>query len=76
MTKVDQILEEAVSLPTDQRFTLAHRILASAEPVFDPSVEAAWDQEIRARISRIDQGETTASPMGEVFARIDSLLAR
>jgi len=76
MTKVEHILQEAVELPADQRFTLAHKILASAEPKFDPSVEAAWDQEIRNRIGRIDRGETTARPVGEVFARVDSLLAK
>lgn len=76
MTTIENILHEAEQLPADQRLTLANKILTSAEPKFHPSVEAAWDEEIRSRIDRIDRGETTARSVEEVFARLDSALAK
>ena len=56
MKSVENIAADALLLPKDQRFTLAHRILSSVEPEIEPGAEAAWDTEIRERISRYDTG--------------------
>ena len=47
MKSLERIASEALLLPKDQRFTLAHRILASVEPEMPADMEAAWDLEIR-----------------------------
>ena len=41
MKSLENIASEALLLPKDQRFTLAHRILSSVEPEVEPEVEPA-----------------------------------
>jgi len=74
MKSVETIAAEALLLPTDQRFTLAHRILASIEPEIEPGAESAWDTEIRERIRRYDAGLCSGIPGPEVFAELDKKL--
>jgi putative addiction module component (TIGR02574 family) len=76
MMSLENIASEALLLPKDQRFTLAHRILASVEPEGDTDAEAAWDLEIRDRIGRYDAGRTVAVSGREVFAELDKRLKR
>ena len=71
---VDSIVAEAVQLPPDQRFTVAHRILRSVEPELSAGTDAAWDQEIRRRIARYDAGDVRTIPASEVFAELDRRL--
>lgn len=65
-----------MQLPEDQKVTLAHRILASAEPAADAAVEALWDAEIVARIERLDRGETGRVEASVVFGELDRRLER
>jgi len=74
MKSLEVIASEALLLPKDQGFTLAHRILASVEPRAEPGAEAAWDAEIRERISRFDAGLTSSVAGREVFAELDKKL--
>ena len=76
MKSLDTIASEALLLPKDQRFTLAHRILASVEPEMPDDVEAAWDLEIRERIGRYDGGRTVTVSGQRVFAELDKRLKR
>jgi hypothetical protein len=66
MKSVEDIASEALLLPKDQRFTLAHRILSSVEPEADAAVQDIWNVEIRERIQRYDTGRSGAVPGGEV----------
>ena len=74
MKSLEDIATEALLLPKDQRFTLAHRILSSVEPDMKGEAEAAWDVEIRERIQRYDAGLTSGVPGQEVFAELDKKL--
>ena len=76
MKSFENIASEALLLPEDQRFTLAHRILSSVEPETEARVEAAWDIEIRERIRRYDAGLTMGLSGREVFAELDKKLKR
>jgi DUF1009 family protein len=76
MKSLETIAADALQLPKDQRFTLAHRILSSVEPEPDAEAEAAWDAEIRERIRRYDAGQTVAVSGVVVFAELDRRLAR
>ncbi len=76
MKSLDNIASEALLLPEDQRFTLAHRILSSVEPEMEARVEAAWDMEIRERIKKYDAGQTVGLSGQEVFAELDKKLKR
>jgi putative addiction module component (TIGR02574 family) len=71
---VDELTEQAALLSTDQRFTLAHRILAAIEPPPTLAIEEAWDREIRDRIAKYEKGASKTIPPGEVFAELDALL--
>jgi len=75
-TSLEAIEKEALQLPEDQKLTLAHRMLVSAEPVPDPSIEALWESEIVRRIEKLDSGETTRHPASEVFEELDRRLGR
>jgi putative addiction module component (TIGR02574 family) len=74
MKSLEDIESEALLLPRDQRFTLAHRILSSVEPDMKAEAEAAWDMEIRERIRKYDAGLTSGVPGQEVFAELDKKL--
>jgi len=74
MKSLENIASEALLLPKDQRFTLAHRILSSVEPEVEAEVQSAWDLEIRERIKRYDAGKTEGVPGREVFAELDKKL--
>jgi putative addiction module component (TIGR02574 family) len=73
---VDTIASEAMHLPEDQRLVLAHRILASVEPMGEPGIDAAWAMEIRERIRRYDAGQSEGIPVSEVFAILDRKLGQ
>ncbi len=76
MKSLENIASEALLLPKDQRFTLAHRILSSVEPEMEAGAEAAWEGEIRERIRRYDAGMTAGLSGQEVFAGLDKKLKR
>jgi hypothetical protein len=76
MKSIEDIASEALLLPKDQRFTLAHRILSSVEPETEDHAEGAWDAEIRERIRRYDAGETVGVPGREVFTALDKKLGQ
>jgi putative addiction module component (TIGR02574 family) len=72
---VDTLTNDALSLPEDQRLTLAHRLLSSLEPQELKGVEAAWDLEIQRRIQAYDQGLTQTVPASDVFQEVDKRLS-
>jgi hypothetical protein len=74
MNSMNQILEEAVHLPEDQRLILVNRLLMLSEPHAPDDVWHAWDTEIKNRIARYDRGEIGSCPAGEVFADLDRRL--
>ena len=74
MSTMNQLLQEAIHLPEDQRLTLVHRLLMIGEPHASKDVEHVWDLEIRDRIARYDRGESRSRPAGEVFSDIDRRL--
>ena len=71
-----EIKREAMQLPEDQRISLAHELLSSIEPEVKQEVAAAWDAEIRERISRYDDGSIGSIPVSEVFKELEARLKR
>ena len=71
---VQELSQKARALPPEDRARLAEELLASLHENPDPDVEAAWDQEIRRRISEIENGTAKLVPADEVFAEIRQLL--
>lgn len=54
----EQVFIEALSLPTRERASLAHKLLASLETeAASPEIEAAWKQEALERCAAYDEGK-------------------
>ena len=71
---LETIEKEALLLPEDQKVTLAHRMLLSAEPAPNPSIDALWEAKILRRIEKLDSGQTTRHSAREVFEELDGRL--
>jgi putative addiction module component (TIGR02574 family) len=73
---LESIESEALLLPTDQRLTLAHRILASVESTSVDGADTAWEKEIKERIKKYDAGLSQGIPGPDVFAELDKILKK
>ena len=69
-----RLLEQALRLPEADRAEIAGRLLQSIEPETEADVEAAWRQEIEARIAAIDAGESETVPGEEVHSQLRAKL--
>ena len=69
----ETLTTEALTLPPDQRMTLACQLLESVEPAPTPEVDLAWETEITRRIARFRSGESVPVPASEVFAMLDQI---
>jgi putative addiction module component (TIGR02574 family) len=63
---LEAITHEVLELPHNQRLALARIILDLDAGPTDPDVEAAWDEEIRARLKAYDEGRLEAIPWEDV----------
>ena len=54
---LETITHEVLELPRDQQLCLAHYVLSLDETPADPDVEAAWDEEIQARLTAVREGQ-------------------
>jgi putative addiction module component (TIGR02574 family) len=66
MTKAEAILQEALALDESERAELAGLLLESIEPPAEAEVEAAWGDEVRRRVAKIDSGQAKLVPWEEV----------
>ena len=64
---------QARQLSPEDRARLAEVLLESLAPVSSPSVEAAWEAEIRARIGAYERGDLELISAEDVFARARKL---
>jgi len=65
-----QLLAEALRLSDVERAALAGERIQSLEREIDPDAEAAWSEEIRARLERLDAGTARMIPWAEARRRI------
>ena len=71
--RVDHLLDEALSLPTDDRSALVVALLDSLEGSDDPSVSEAWRAEIQRRRAGLRAGTVVPVPWADARARLDAL---
>ena len=72
-SRAQELLREALSLPTPERADIAAELLASLDDTEaqDPAqVEAAWAREIERRARRVMSGESAGEPWEDVRARV------
>jgi len=65
----DQIVEETSDWPEDAVADLVDRILRAKYGDVDPSVDKAWQDEIRRRIADMESGRVQGIPLEETLAK-------
>jgi len=71
---VDQIVEEARSLPREQIAELVDRLTLSLYE--DTQVEDAWKTETRRRVAELESGKVRGISGDEVSARVRRIIGR
>ena len=64
------VTHDAIELPRSARLTLARLLLDLDADGSNGDAEAAWDAEIRARLTAYDEGRVEAEPYEELRARM------
>lgn len=73
--KTADLMNEAASLPLEERARLVDSLLQTLNPV-DDSAAAAWLATARRRLDDLDSGRVNAVPGDEVFERVRRLLGQ
>jgi putative addiction module component (TIGR02574 family) len=71
---LDQIVEEARRLPTEQVMELVDRLAEGLH--LSPGIEQGWKAETRRRVADIQAGKVQGIPGNEVSARIRKIVGR
>ncbi|TXI24287.1 MAG: hypothetical protein E6Q61_05315 [Nitrosomonas sp.] len=71
--RIDHLLDEALSLPTDDRSALVVALIDSLEGSDDASVSDAWRREIRRRRAGLRDGTLVPVAWAEAKARLTAL---
>jgi putative addiction module component (TIGR02574 family) len=71
---IKEIEAEALSLSSEDRASLAHRLLLSLEEVSNPEFERLWAEESLRRAAQLDSGKANSIPGDEVAQKARALL--
>jgi putative addiction module component (TIGR02574 family) len=71
-----QLLAEALRLSDEERAALAGELIQSLDREVDADAEAAWSEEIRTRLDRLEAGTAKTIPWSEVRRRIHAAAGR
>jgi putative addiction module component (TIGR02574 family) len=66
------LLKKALALPVEECAELAGSLIESLDASEDPSVEAAWDEEVVRRMADLDSGKEKPVSLERVRARLAS----
>jgi putative addiction module component (TIGR02574 family) len=66
----NKIVEEALSLPSDERASLVEKLISSLNLPIQEEIDQLWADEVERRVSQIEKGEVELIPGNEVFAKI------
>lgn len=72
---VEQIAEEALSLPSEARALLADRLVESLDPAEDGYIRQLWAAEALRRRDDVRSGRVKTIPSGEALARVRRAVA-
>jgi putative addiction module component (TIGR02574 family) len=72
--EADELLKKALTLPPNERATLAGSLIDSLEEVDEASAQDAWNDEIARRIEELDSGKAKTISWDEVRRRIATKL--
>jgi putative addiction module component (TIGR02574 family) len=66
VARIEEITKEIVDLPRHQRLALVRLLLDLDKPGGSGDVDAAWDEEIRARVKAVDDGQVAGIPYDDI----------
>ena len=67
---IEQLTQDALTLPENERAQLVQTLLQSLEPPIEEGVDAAWDAEVSRRVESVHQGTAHGRPAEDVFRDI------
>lgn len=70
----EKIKKQALELSSQERAELAHKLIESLHPDDKFESEEAWSEELKKRIVRYEQGESSAKPWSDVKKNGQALL--
>lgn len=73
---VEQIAEEALSLPSAARALLADRLVESLDPAEDETLRRLWATEAMRRRDEVREGRVQTIPGDEALARVRQKFTR
>ena len=73
---VEQIAEEALSLPSEARVLLADRLVESLDSVEDEKIHRLWAAEALRRRDEVRSGRVKTIPSNEALKRVRKAVAR
>jgi putative addiction module component (TIGR02574 family) len=68
--KIEQIAEEALALPSEERALLADRLVKSLDPAKDGYIRHLWAAEARRRLDEVRSGSVKTISGDEALARV------
>jgi putative addiction module component (TIGR02574 family) len=75
MIKTRELIEEALSLPVEERALIADSLLRSLN-MPDTTIDAKWAEVARRRLQELRSGKVKPIPGDEVFAKVLERLAK
>ncbi len=66
----EQIYEQAINLPIDDRLILIDKLMRSTNLPFREDIDQAWAKEVERRYKEIDEGRAKLIPGEEVFEKV------
>lgn len=76
MLSIEQLTQEALSLPSAARALLVEKLVESLEFETDPAIQAAWNSEAKRRRDAIRSGAVQPISGEEALAQVRRLLGR
>ena len=74
--KIEEIIVEAQRLPLSERLSLANHLLSEEGAEVTKEMEVAWDNVIRGRIKKYDEGMTSSRSAFDVLNDLDKRLSQ
>jgi hypothetical protein len=71
---IKEIEAEALSLPSEERASLAHRLLLSLEEISDVEFDRQWGEESVRRVAESESEGSPSIPADEVARKARALL--
>jgi putative addiction module component (TIGR02574 family) len=65
-TIIEEITKKVLDLPRHLRLALVRLLLDLVHPGTGGEIDAAWDEEIRARVKAVDEGRVAGVPYDQI----------